>query len=83
MDRIVRLFIEWAKANPASAKIALDTINAEVERLGLAGRVVKVPDSHWEEWLAYLDSRREAGTLSHKQWQSHRIYLKRLLDSTG
>lgn len=78
-----RLIVEWAKANPASAKVLLDTLEAEFERLGLAGRAVKVTEAHWGEWLAYLDSRREAGTLSYKQWQAHRIYLKRLLDSTG
>ncbi|BAN89927.1 hypothetical protein [Aeropyrum camini] len=83
VDRIVRLVLEWAKANPASAKVLLDTLESELERLGLAGRAVKVTEAHLEEWLAYLDSRREAGTLSYKQWQSHRIYLRRLLDSTG
>lgn len=76
VDRIVKLFIEWAKANPASAKIALDTIQAEAEKLGLAGRAVKVTEAHWEEWLAYLGSRRETGTLNYKQGRAHRIYLK-------
>ncbi len=46
VDRIVKLFLEWAKANPASAKIALDTIQAEAERLGLASRAVKVTEAH-------------------------------------
>ncbi len=83
VDRMVRLIVEWAKANPASARVLLDALETEFERLGLAGRAVKVTEAHWEEWLSYLDSRREAGTLSYKQWQSHRIYLKRLLDATG
>ena len=83
VDRIARLVVEWAKANPASAKVLLDTLEAEFERLGLAGRAVKVTETHWREWLSYLDSRRAAGTLSYKQWQSHRIYLGRLLDRTN
>ena len=83
LERLIRLNVEYAKRHPASAKVLLETLEAEFERLGLTGRAVKVTEAHWEEWLAYLDSRREAGTLSYKQWQAHRIYLKRLLDSIG
>ncbi len=83
LDRLIRLNIEYARRNPASAKVLLETLEAELERLGIAGRIVRVTADHWREWEAYLDTRRRSGTLGYKQWQSHRIYLKRLLDSTG
>ena len=49
VDRIVRMFMEWARANPASAKTAYETIGLELERLGLSGRVVKITEDHLRE----------------------------------
>lgn len=37
-ERIVRLFVEWTKANPASIEAAIDTIQVELERSGLMGK---------------------------------------------
>ncbi len=47
VDRMVRVIVEWAKANPASAGVLLGTLEVELERLGLTGGAVKVTEAHW------------------------------------
>jgi len=57
VERLARLIMEWMKANPASAKVLIDTISLEAERLGLVGRVLRVTGEHlslWERWLEDL-----------------------------
>lgn len=83
VDRIVRLFVEWAKANPASAKVALDTIQAEVERLGLTGRVIRVAGEHLEEWRLFLEARVREGRMSPETARERDRYLRRALEDLG
>ena len=83
IERIVRMFLEWAKANPASAKAALESISLELERLGLTGRIIVISQSHLEEWEAYLESRIRAGTLNPETVREYRRYLRRALEELG
>ncbi len=80
VDRIVKLFLEWARANPASAKVALDTIQAEVERLGLTGRVIRVTEEHLGEWKMFLEARIREGRISGKTARDRDRYLRRALE---
>lgn len=83
LDRILSLVLEWAKANPASARVLLATLEAELAKLGLAGHAVRVTEEHLREWESYLEVRLRDGTLSPKQAGDLRRYLSRLLEATG
>lgn len=83
LDHMINVILEWAKANPASARVLLSTLEAELAKLGLTGHVVRVTREHWSEWMSYIEVRLRDGTLSRKQAGDLRNYLRRLLDSTG
>lgn len=83
VDRIVKMFVEWARANPASAKAAYETIGLELERLGLSGRVVKVTEHHLREWELFLEARVREGKIKQKTAKERRIYLERALEELG
>lgn len=57
LDRILSLVLEWAKANPASARVLLATLEAELAKLGLAGHAVRVTEEHLDEWESYPEVR--------------------------
>ena len=80
---MVKMFIEWAKANPATAKVVYESIGVELEKLGLAGRVIMVSEDHIKEWEAYLESRIRSGTLNPETAREYRRYLKRALEELG
>jgi len=82
-ERMIRIFLEWAKANPASAKAAWETIGAELERLGLTGKIVVVTREHIEEWKAYLEARVREGTLSLETARDRDRYLRLVLEALG
>ena len=83
VDRIVRLFLEWARANPASAKLAYETIGLELERLGLTGRAVRVTEDHMEEWRLFLEARVREGRMSPRTARERDRYLRRALEEIG
>ncbi len=83
VGRIVRMFLEWAKANPASAKAALESISLELERLGLTGRIIVVSEGHLEEWNAYLEARIREGSLHPETAREYNRYLRRSLEELG
>ncbi|GBF08287.1 hypothetical protein apy_00120 [Aeropyrum pernix] len=82
-ERIVKVFLEWAKANPATAKAAYETIGVELERLGLTGRVVIVSEAHLAEWTAYLEARVSEGSLHRETAREYDRYLRRALEDLG
>ncbi len=83
LDRMLNFILGWVEEHPASARVLLQTLDAELRRRGIAGAVVYVSNALLEEWENYLRSRVSAGTLSVKQARDHRNYLRRLLEETG
>ncbi len=62
-ERMVKMFLEWARANPASTKAAWKTIGVKLERLGITGKIIVVTGEHLEEWRACLEFRVREGSL--------------------
>ena len=83
VDRMVRVVVEWARANPASAKVFLDTVGRELERLGIAGKAIKVSEAHIAEFESYLEARIASHDLSPETARDYRAYLREALEELG
>ena len=83
VDRMVRLIVEWARANPASAKVLLDSLSAELERLGLVGKAVRVTEAHVREFESYLRARVASGDMDPETARDRLRYLRLALDELG
>jgi integrase len=83
IDRLVRLVVEWARAHPASAKVLLDSLSAELERLGLVGKAIKVSEQHVREFEDYLKARVRSGDLDPETAEDRLRYLKMALEELG
>lgn len=83
LERLIRLNIEFMRRNPVSARILVDTLNVEAERLGLVGRVVKVTEDHVRLWERWLEAQVEQGRLTPKTAGDYDRYLRRALRDLG
>ncbi|WP_148678954.1 tyrosine-type recombinase/integrase [Aeropyrum pernix] len=83
VDRLVRLVAEWARANPASAKVFLDSLSAELERLGLVGKAIKVSERHVREFEGYLEARVRSGDMDPGTAGDRLRYLRMALEELG
>ncbi len=83
VERIVKLAVEWAKAHPASAKVLLNTLERELEKLGLTGRAFKITEAHYREFEFYLKARTASGDLSPETARDYLAYLREALNSLG
>ena len=83
VENLVGFLVEWAKRHPASAKVLVDTLEGELERLGLAGKRIKVTKQHLEEWGKLLDMLVSDGEITRKTAKDYDRELRRALEATG
>ena len=72
--------LAWAEANPASAKVLLDSLSVELERRGLLGRAVRVSDAHVAEFESYLKARVASCDLDPETASDRLRYLRLALE---
>ena len=83
VDNLVRFLVEWARRHPASAKVLVDTLEGELERLGLAGKQIRVTSRHLEEWEKLLDQLVADGEITRKTAKDYDREFRRALESTN
>ena len=80
VTRITKLLIEWAEANPASAAVLLNNLQLELEKRGLVGKAIVVPETAIREYENYLNARVNSGDLSRKTANDRLRYLRLALE---